>query len=251
VAGAPVAAFLSFLGAMVIRTGGLMGSLKWLHTVVMFRVFDQPQPGGYFRKSPPNAYLNASSVGDYLSTLGERIEAWYYLPPEIFALMLAAILFAHAPAREKSYRFFLFLVPAAFYWNVLMLQHSLIHFYTALHYYLLMGLIFGCFVVEVPGYLGRRLGERPFRKLIIGLVLFAVVYPVLAGMTSYISERQSLYRKQYEESWGRQHGAQSPLPGRRDALHDPTRRRGDAGRRQGGERNLRTERPGFGHLLRG
>ena len=250
VACAPVAAFLSFMALMAARWGGLGSALVWLRSVVMYRVLDQPHPAGYFKKAQPNTYLNSSTLGEYLSTIGERIEEWYYLPPEAFALMLAAVLFAHSPSRERSYRFVLFLIPAAFYWNVLMLQHSLIHFYTALQYYLLMGLIFGCFVVEIPQYLGERLGERPFRKLIIGLVLFAAIYPVLSGMTTYISERQALYREQYKENLGRLKRSMGQLPRRGDADHDQTRAGVHAAGRASGERDLRADRPEHRDLVR-
>ncbi len=191
----PVAAFVSFLIAMVVHQGGVVSAGRSLVSAVMFRAFDRPRGGEFFGKTHrAGRHLNLESFGGYLETIGDRIETWYYLSPIVFALMLAAVLYAHEPTRTQAYRVIYFLVPAAFYWNFLMLQHGVIHFYTALHHYLLLALIFGAFVVEIPAFLKRRLGDRPFRRWIAALLLFPVIYPVVSQMTADISKTQALYR---------------------------------------------------------
>jgi len=190
----PVAALVSFLIAMVVHLGGFANAGRSLVSAVMFRAFDRPREGEFYGKAhEAGRYLNLESFGGYLETIGDRIETWYYLPPVVFALMLAAVLYAHDPTRTKAYRVIVFLVPAAFYWNFLMLQHGVIHFYTALHHYLLLALIFGAFVVEIPAFLKRRLGDRPFRRWIAALLLFPVLYPVVSQMSADISRTQALY----------------------------------------------------------
>jgi hypothetical protein len=199
VACAPLAAFGSFLALMAANQGGLGAALRWLYSVVMFRTLDRPQPAGYFDNSPAGKYLDLESLGGYLEQIGSRIDGWYHLPPAAFALMLAVVLFVHPKSRENAYRVFFFLLPAAFYWNLVMVQHTIIHYYTALHYYIALTPIFGCFVVEAAEYAYRKLEGRPFRRLVAGLVVFPVVYTVAAGMASDILGTQAKYRERYLE----------------------------------------------------
>jgi hypothetical protein len=191
---APFVAVLSFLPFVATRQGGLIEALYRVYSTVAYRIFDQVPAASYLaERSESGEYLDLAVLGRYLNLISLRVEQWYYLSPGVLALMLAAVLFAHPKARHNAYKFFYFLVPASFYWSFLMIQHTVIHSYTAADYYMGIALIFACFVREVPTYIATRLEGRPFKNAIAMLVLVPVLLPVVGGMAANILPKQRNY----------------------------------------------------------
>jgi hypothetical protein len=196
---APLSAFAGFLALLSIARGGLGNAIQWLMSVFTFRTLDQTRPSGYVGEFyEPGQFLDMAVLGGHLERISTRIEGWYYLSPALLAVMLAIVLTLHPRARNRAYRMFLFLLPAAFYWHFAMIQHTTIHSFTAALHYPLIALIFGCFVVETPRYVSKRLGERPFRKTIAALVMVPVLLPVVSGSVGYLLPMQKIYWENHE-----------------------------------------------------
>ena len=193
-AAAPVLALSGFFAIMVAHCGGLYNAAKTLFGVAMFRFLDMPQPDGYFGdKFEPGDFVDLGKLGRHLARLTTRIEDWYYLSPAILAAMLAVVLFVHPKTRDNAYRVFLFWIPAAFIWHFTMIQHTIIHNFSAAYHYPLIALIFGCFVTETPRYVYRKLEGRSFRKTIGVLAIFPVLLPVVSGISADVLAKHHRY----------------------------------------------------------
>jgi len=193
---APISAFASFLALLAVSKGGLLKASQWLFSVATWRSVDVMQSGGYTgsaHKWEAGDLVNLATLGTYLQTLSTRIEDWYYLSPAVLAAMLAVVLFVHHKNKDNVYKVFFFLVPAAFSWHLLMIQHTIQHHQTTGYHYPLIALIFGCFVAETPRYIYRKLEGRPFRKTLAVLAICPILLPVLTGMTADILPTQKKY----------------------------------------------------------
>ncbi|HIJ74553.1 MAG TPA: hypothetical protein HPP83_10675 [Candidatus Hydrogenedentes bacterium] len=190
----PIAAFGSFYALFAVHKGGLANAGEWLLSVVAFRTLDRTHGAGYYGgQYDPGHFLNTETIGTYLQVVAERIEKWYYLSPAVLAVMLAVVLFVRRNTRDNSSNMLFFMLLAAFYWHFLFPQHVVIHWATATYHCVFVATLFGCFVIDTPAYLYRRLEPGPFRKTIAVLALFPVVFPVVGGTMADVLPRHRIY----------------------------------------------------------
>lgn len=217
---APLLTLCSLLCVLAVQKGGVFAGLKWFASVAAWRILDHPMPEGYGAWHDAGQFLNLGSLGAYLQMTGDRIEEWYYLGPAIWAGMLAIVLLVHPRVRTNSYTIFLYLLPASFCWSVIFVQHAIIHSVVTAYHFPFFGVLFGCFVVETPSFIYRKLHGRRFRKLIACSAIFPVVYPVASGMLLTVLSAHQEHKENFERV--------SAVTG---ALERPSERGADKGRR--------------------
>ncbi len=178
---APVLALGSFfLVAAQQMGGGFTEVAKEMHHMAVLRSVDVATEQHVEHQSLQ--YITLSRMVSYFGRMGGDITKMYFITPAVWALMLAAVLFAHHPDRRRAYRILPFVFASAFYWHLLMYQHIITMQHIAYHHYLFMAILFGCFVVEIPGYVYRNLQDRPCKALLAGALIFPAVFPATNGV---------------------------------------------------------------------
>ncbi|MFI5308729.1 MAG: hypothetical protein ACHQ53_15335 [Polyangiales bacterium] len=175
----PVLAFVTTFLQVVYALGGVHAAIFRLTDILAARTGDWRVRGSQW--NPHWHYLHAGIAARYPGILGVRISDIFGYPVVMYALMIAGTLALAGREGWARYRWLPLAILGGVSWNLVMVQHTVIHKFAAMYGYFAWMLIVASFFFEIHRAFRPERGKVAFIALaaplcVLGLQQYYVPY---------------------------------------------------------------------------
>lgn len=126
---------------------------------------------------PEKRWVGDEEWGNFFTVVSMRVSQFFFVGIKSYLFLLGAALVLARRGTRRAYRIFLFAIPAAMSWNVMMFQHTVIHKFAGIYGFFGWALVVAAFIAEVWD---RARLWFPERRAAAAAVVFAALSPLLA-----------------------------------------------------------------------
>jgi len=180
----PIAGFVFILWQITLTEGDLATAIEQLQRIGGSRTFDVDFAGTEIHAR--EQVVNEAAISGYPRVLMDRIAVMMGLPVPVFgAAFLATLLLAGRRAWSR-HGWMLLVILAGVSWNLVMIQHTIIHKFAAMYGYYAWALIVAAFVEELSGALGREDSPRVLAMLCAPAVILVFYGTYVTELIGYV-----------------------------------------------------------------
>jgi hypothetical protein len=182
----PIIAFLSVFVQAAIAGGGFYEGYRAMADICAARTGDWRIPDAKWY--PNRRYLSEVTPSLYIDRVTQNISQSMGVPVEVFAIMLVCAIILSGKDAWKRYGWLLFAVPAGLSWNIIMIQHTVIHRFSGQFGFFLWMLAAALFFEELYIVLKPERAKLAMLVFLVPLAFVTLNETYIPRLTKYIED---------------------------------------------------------------